>query len=117
MTGLRSAVDASYRDRLTRLAIGDTFPADALRFTDAGPRLDHKCLMLARFAALVAVGGVTSSYGAHIDAAVSAGATADDIVDLLVGVCDVVGTPRVVSAAPHVALALGLDLDEPGLGL
>ena len=42
-------------------------------------------------AALDAVGGAVPSYGAQADAAVDAGATAAEIVDVLVGVIPVVG--------------------------
>ena len=75
-------------------------------------KLDPKTLELVRLAALVAVGGAVPSYGAQADSAVSAGATAAEIVDVLVGVIPVVGLPCVVAAAPKLALALGYDLDE-----
>ena len=42
----------------------------------------------------------------------SAGATAPEIVDVLVGVIPVVGLPAVVAAAPRLALALGYDVEE-----
>ena len=74
--------------------------------------LDPKTLALVRLAALVAVGGAVPSYGAHADAAVNAGATAAEIVDVLVGVIPVVGLPAVVATAPKLALALGYDTDE-----
>jgi alkylhydroperoxidase/carboxymuconolactone decarboxylase family protein YurZ len=61
---------------------------------------------------LVAVGGAVPSYGAQADAAVGAGATAAEIVDVLVGVVPVVGLPSVVAAAPKLAMALGYDIDE-----
>ena len=74
--------------------------------------LDPKTLALVRLAALVAVGGTLPSYGAQADVAVSAGASAAEIVAVLVGVVDVVGLPRVVAAAPRLAMALGYDTDE-----
>jgi 4-carboxymuconolactone decarboxylase len=77
-----------------------------------GPVLDPRTLALVRLAALVAVGSAVPSYGAQSDAAVDAGATAAEIVDVLVGVIPVVGLPRVVAAAPKLALALGYDVDE-----
>jgi alkylhydroperoxidase/carboxymuconolactone decarboxylase family protein YurZ len=43
---------------------------------------------------------------------VSAGATAAEIVDVLIGVVPVVGLPRVVAAAPKLAMALGYDTDD-----
>jgi alkylhydroperoxidase/carboxymuconolactone decarboxylase family protein YurZ len=82
-------------------------------------QLDPKTLELVRLAALVAVGGAVPSYAAQADSAVSAGASAAEIVDVLVGVIPVVGLPCVVAAAPKLALALGYDLDEalePQLG-
>ena len=90
-----------YTERLRRLAINDA------RFTDGDGRdletqeLNPKTLALVRLAALVAVGGAGPSYGAHADAAVGAGATAAEIVDVLVGVVPVVGLPSVVAAAPE----------------
>ena len=74
--------------------------------------LNPKTLALVRLAALVAVGGAVPSYGAQADAAVGAGATAAEIVDVLVGVVPVVGLPSVVAAAPKLAMALGYDIDE-----
>jgi alkylhydroperoxidase/carboxymuconolactone decarboxylase family protein YurZ len=103
-----------YTERLRRLAINDT------RFVDGGiggagvasGELDAKTFALVRLAALVAVGGAVPSFGAQVDAAVSAGATAAEIVDVLVGVIPVVGLPRVVAAAPMLAMALGYDTDD-----
>ena len=74
--------------------------------------LSPKTLALVRLAALVAVGGAVPSYGAQADAAVGAGATAAEIVDVLVGVVPVVGLPSVVAAAPKLAMALGYDIEE-----
>lgn len=99
----------NYRDRLGKLAVSD--PGLDELFDGHALELDPKSLALARFAALVAIGGAAPSFGEHADAALSAGATADDIVDVLVGVVSVVGAPRIVAAAPQVAIALGFDLD------
>ena len=74
--------------------------------------LDARTLALVRLDALVAVGGAVASYGAQADAAVDAGATAAEIVDVLVGVVPIVGLPRVVAAAPKLAMALGYDIDK-----
>lgn len=75
-------------------------------------RLDPKTLGLVRLGALVAVGGAAPSYGAEADAAVSAGATAAEIVEVLLGIVSVVGLPSVVNAAPILAMALGYDIEE-----
>ena len=103
-----------YTERLRLLAINDTRSVEdgtcaALVDSD---ELDPKSLALVRLAALVAVGGAVASYGAQADAAVGAGATAAEIVDVLVGVVPIVGLPRVVAAAPKLALALGHDIND-----
>ena len=50
-------------------------------------QLGARTLALVRLAGLIAVGGAVPSYGAQADAAVDAGATAAEIVDVLVGLC------------------------------
>jgi 4-carboxymuconolactone decarboxylase len=102
-----------HTEQLRRLAINDTgFTERCLRGAAGSVGLDPKTLALARLAALVAVGGSGPSFGAHADAAVSAGATAAEIVDVLVGVVPTVGLPRVVAAAPEVGMALGYDVAD-----
>jgi alkylhydroperoxidase/carboxymuconolactone decarboxylase family protein YurZ len=102
-----------HTEQLRRLAINDVgFAERCLRGADAGSaELDPKTLALVRLAALVAVGGSGPSFGAHADAAVSAGATAAEVVEVLVGVVPTVGLPRVVAAAPKVGMALGYDVN------
>ena len=103
-----------YTNRLRRLALNDA------RFAETAPRvhgldpeaLDPKSLALIRLAALIAVGGAVPSYGEQVDAALSAGASATEIVDVLVGVIPALGLPCVVAAAPRVALALGYDVES-----
>ncbi|WP_235825344.1 carboxymuconolactone decarboxylase family protein [Agromyces badenianii] len=107
-----------YTDRLQRLAIHDE-RLDVADFGDVvgdPTTLDPKTMALARVAALVSVGGAAPSFGAHVDAAVSAGSTAAEIVDMLVGVIPIVGLPRAVAAAPKIALALGHDLEVDVVG-
>ena len=102
-----------YMEVLRRLAINDEhFAEEYVSGCGVKPvALDPKSLALARLAALVAVGGAVPSFGVEVDAAVGAGATAVEIVDVLVGVVPVVGLPIVVSAAPRLALALGYDVE------
>jgi 4-carboxymuconolactone decarboxylase len=104
----------NYTDRLRSLGLNDArFAEGSVEPIEVESlQLDLKTLELVRLAALVAVGGAVPSYGAQADSAVSAGASAAEIVDVLVGVIPVVGLPCVVAAAPKVALALGYDLDE-----
>ena len=105
---------------LRRLAINDEHLLDEL-LGAAGNELDApqpdraldpKTLALVRLAALAAVGGAVSSYGCQVDAAVDAGASAAEMVDVLLGVVPTVGIPCVVAAAPRLALALGYDAEE-----
>jgi alkylhydroperoxidase/carboxymuconolactone decarboxylase family protein YurZ len=102
-----------YTDQLRRLAINDAaFAEECLRDEVEFKELDPTALALCRLAALVAVGGDESSFGAQADAAVSAGASAAEIVEVLVAVVRVVGLPRAVAAAPNLAMALGYDIDD-----
>jgi alkylhydroperoxidase/carboxymuconolactone decarboxylase family protein YurZ len=107
-----SALD--YREVLRLLAINDEHFAEEY-VSGVGVesvKLDPKTLALVRIGALVAVGGAVPSYGSEVDAAVSAGATAAEIVEVLLGVVSVVGLPSVVTAAPSLAMALGYDIDD-----
>ena len=105
---------------LRRLAVNDEHLLEELRSAGgdegctpkADRALDARTLALVRLAALAAVGGAVSSYGSQADAAVDAGASAAEMVDVLVGVVPVVGIPCVVAAAPKLALALGHDTEE-----
>lgn len=64
---------------------------------------------LIRLAVLVALGATKASYGAQIDEAIAAGLGAEELVEVLVAVAPLVGRPRVVAAAPRIAVALGLE--------
>ncbi len=74
--------------------------------------LDARCVALVQLAGLVAVGGAVSSYGALADAAIGAGATAAEMVDVLVALVPLVGLPVVTAAAGKPALVLGHDPEE-----
>lgn len=102
-----------YIERLRRLALNDRHLEDEDPPEAQAQELDARTLALARIAALVAIGGAQPSYGAETDAAVGAGATAGEIVDVVAGIIPIVGLPSVVAAAPMLALALGFDVIEP----
>ena len=122
----RKGFELDYTDLLRRLSLHDkgvvtAVPGgagtqgaglDPVLDSVLDPVLDPRTLALVRLAALVAMGGAVPSYGAEVDAAIDAGATAAEIVDVLVGVIPVVGLPRVVAAAPRLALALGHDVED-----
>ncbi len=103
-----------YIERLRRLAINDPRMAqDCVGGTAvASGELDPKTQSMLRLAALVAVGGAVPSYGALADEAIGAGATAAEIVSMLIDIIPIVGFPRVVAAAPKLAMALGYDTDD-----
>jgi alkylhydroperoxidase/carboxymuconolactone decarboxylase family protein YurZ len=106
-----------YREQLRRLTINevgldDITPAQTVQIATNSPGLDSRTLALLRIAGLVARGGAVPSFGAQADAALAAGATADDIVAVLFALISVLGLPCVVDAAPKVALALGYDIEQ-----
>jgi alkylhydroperoxidase/carboxymuconolactone decarboxylase family protein YurZ len=74
--------------------------------------VEHGCLdarehMLARLAALAAVGAPAASYLMNAGTAVDVGITIEDVQGVLVAVAPIVGSPRVVVAASEIAAALG----------
>jgi hypothetical protein len=77
--------------------------AVSLEFSDLGAR-EH---MIARLAALVAVGAPPASYLANAGLASDVGITVADVQDVLVAVAPIVGTARVVTAAGNITRALG----------
>ena len=102
-----------YTERLRRLATNDPrVISDELGASTDAATIDARTLALVRLAALIAVGGSEPSFGEHADAALDAGASTTEIVDVLVGITPVVGLPRVVSAAPSLARALGVDVES-----
>ena len=79
--------------------------------------LDAKTAALLRIAALAAIGspGVCLEWGAS--RALAAGASEDEIADVLLAIAPVAGLGRITAAAPDLAIALGYDsvaaLEEP----
>ena len=52
-----------------------------------------------------------ASYQWGVGVALAAGATEDEIVDLLLVLAPIVGVARVTAAAPELGVALGYDMD------
>jgi 4-carboxymuconolactone decarboxylase len=81
------------------------------------PALDPKTAALLRLGASAAIGSPGACLEWSVGRALAAGATEDEIADVLVAIAPVTGLGRVVSAAPDVAVALGYDiaaaLEEP----
>lgn len=78
---------------------------------DSDLSVDDRTMALARVAALVALGAHAPSYVTACNAALANGATAEEVVGVLLAVGSLVGSVRMVAAAPRIALALGYDVD------
>jgi 4-carboxymuconolactone decarboxylase len=74
--------------------------------------LDPKTQALVRLGGLVALGAAPVSYHWAADAALDAGATAEEVVGVLIAVAPISGLARVIVATPEVALAIGYDIDQ-----
>ena len=103
-----------YQETLRRLAMIDEGFVEDEAGLGLGPAetsaLDPKTAALLQVAAAVANGspGVCLEWSAG--RALAAGATDDEIADVLLAIAPVTGLSRVVCAAPDVAVALGYDV-------
>lgn len=108
-------MSAAAEDGFRRLAIGDQRLLASARDLDGAsldlPRLDARTEALVRIAALIALDAPPSSFRTEVDDALRAGARLADLLALLVGVAGIVGSARVVSAAPRISLAAGYDVE------
>lgn len=107
-----------FREILRRLAIIDeTFVDDraGLRLgLPRSPLMDPKTAALVQVGALVAIGSPAVCLEWSTTRALAAGATQDEITDVLLAIAPAVGLGRVVGAVTDVAAALGYDV-EAGL--
>jgi 4-carboxymuconolactone decarboxylase len=104
----------SAEEGFRRLAIGDGALLAEVAAPGGDPgvfRLDERTESLIRVAALVPIDAPQSSYRTAVEAAMRTGVTLDDLLAALIAVAASVGSPRVVSAAPRIALAAGYDVD------
>ena len=112
---------ARFQETLRRLAMVDeAFVGDqAGLWLEPAERLalDAKTVSLLQLAVSVATGSPGVCLEWSTTRAVAAGATDDEIADVLLAIAPVVGLGRIVCAAPDVATALGYDivtaLEEP----
>jgi alkylhydroperoxidase/carboxymuconolactone decarboxylase family protein YurZ len=72
--------------------------------------LDAQSLMVARIAALVAVGAPTASYPMNLAAAEAADLDPEQVRGVLAAVAPIVGTARVVDAAGNIMEAFGIAI-------
>jgi 4-carboxymuconolactone decarboxylase len=104
-----------YEQTLRRLAVSDDrLVASLLAQTDAAigaKRRDEHVRPLLCLAALIAGGGTCASYQSLVESALAAGDSVEEIVDVLFAVAGMVGSGRVVAAAPLLARAVGFDVD------
>ena len=104
---------ARFQETLRRLAIFDE------RLVEAGsglgpaetPALDAKTAALLQVAVSLAIGSSAVCLQWSATRAMAAGATKDEIADVLLVIAPVAGLGRVVSAAPDMATALEYDID------
>jgi alkylhydroperoxidase/carboxymuconolactone decarboxylase family protein YurZ len=104
-----------YQEILRRLAIiDDGFVEDraGLGLGLAGARvLDPRTAALVQVAALAAIGSPAICLEWSSTRALAAGATEDEITDVLLAIAPVAGLGRVVTAVPGVADGLGYDIE------
>ena len=72
--------------------------------------LDPKTAALLQVAVSVAIGSPGVCVEWSVGRALGAGATEDEIADVLLAIAPVAGLGRIVAAAPEVAIALGYDI-------
>ena len=73
--------------------------------------LDPKTVALLQVAVSVALGSPAVCLEWSTGRALAAGASEDEIADVLLAIAPVAGLGRVVGAAPEVAIALGYDVE------
>ena len=102
-------------DGFRRLTIGDPGLIAAMSNPDGSGsgvhRLDARTEALLQIGALIAVDAPPSSYRAAVEAALRAGARLDDLLAVFAAVAGTVGSARITSAAPKIALAAGYDVE------
>jgi 4-carboxymuconolactone decarboxylase len=113
--------EPKFQETLRRLAmIDEGFIENEARLGLGLPKtsvLDPKTMTLLQIAALAGGGAPAVCLEWSVGRALAAGASEDEIGDVLVAIAPVAGLGRVVAAAPGVATALGYDvaaaLEEP----
>jgi 4-carboxymuconolactone decarboxylase len=107
---------ARHQEILRRLAIVDEgivedLAGSGLSHARPGAVLELKTAALVRVAALAAIGSPAVCLEWSATRALAAGATEDEITEVLLAIAPVAGLGRVVSAVPGVADAFGYDVD------
>jgi alkylhydroperoxidase/carboxymuconolactone decarboxylase family protein YurZ len=109
-------VTATYEETLRRLVLHDEGCIQSMLGihlnTNDAAQLDPKTQALVRLGGLVALGAAPGSCHWAAEAALDTGATAEDVVGVLIAMAPICGLARVISATPEVALAIGYDIDR-----
>jgi 4-carboxymuconolactone decarboxylase len=109
-----TTVDKATSDALLALAMGESgILGEAIEMREqlrADSSLEPKTFALVKIAALVALDAPPASYLFQVQGALDAGATPREILGVLTAVAPQTGMTRVVSAAPEIMIALGLEL-------
>ena len=105
---------ARFRETLRRLAmIDEGFIQDEAGLalgSAATSALDPKTVTLLQVGASVTIGPSPVCLQWSVTRAMAAGATEDEIADVLLAIAPVTGLGRIAAAAPDVAIALGYDV-------
>jgi 4-carboxymuconolactone decarboxylase len=111
-----NAAMTDYERTLRRLAVSDDRLVASMLAQSApaigGGRHAEQMRPLFRLAALMAGDGTCASYQSVVESALAAGASVEEIVDVLLAIAGTVGSARIVAAAPLLARAVGFDVDE-----
>lgn len=96
-----------HEEKLRRLSMNDTERVLHLPLV----ALDTKTRAMLDLAVLIALDGPATAFEMTADVAIAAGATEDELVEILIAAAPLVGTAHVVAAAPKLALAIGYDVE------
>jgi len=106
---------SSAEDGFRRLTIGEPALIAAVASHEGRPLdvrpLDALTEALLQIGVLIALDAPPSSYRAAVEAAQRAGARLEELLAVLVAVAGTVGSARIISAAPRIALAAGYDVE------
>jgi len=109
------AMGTMTEETFRRLTIGDRATLGTLGSEETPRRLglvlDARAEALIRIGALIALDAPSASFRCAVEAAQRAGAREEDLLAALIAVADIVGTPKVIAAAPRIALAAGYDVE------
>ena len=121
---MNGAHPSTAEELLRGLAVGDAgllrsvlaLSPTHLRAAPATPprALPAQTSALVHLAALLAAGASTTSLRWAVELALQSGAGDQEIVEVLGVTASIVGSARVVAAAPRLALAIGYDIDVEG---